>query len=63
MQLAITILNIEDGLSKKQKEEFRCDDVLLQSCDCDVTEDGNDDLKKVTFQKEVFQIEIGPFSS
>ena len=48
MQQAIKILNIEEGLSKNQKEAFRCKDID-ESYDGDLTEDGKSDLKKVTF--------------
>ena len=58
MQHAITILNIEEGLSKEHQEKFRCDDEYY---DDDFTEDGSDDLIKVTFQIEVFRIEIWAF--
>ncbi len=58
MQKAITILNIEEGMSKKRREAFR--DFIHTHCapepafyDDDATEQGGEDLKKVTIQIKV----------
>ena len=58
MQKAITILNIEEGLSNKRREKFRT--YIHKSCapkiefyDDDAADTGEEDLKKVTIQIKV----------
>ena len=58
MQRAITILNIWEGISAKRKERFfafidsECSP-LREYYDDDLTQSGEEDLKKVTFQIKV----------
>ena len=61
MQKAITILNIEEGLTPKQRDEFRA--FIHEQCspekkfyDDDATESGELELKKVTTQIKVSYI-------
>ena len=58
MQKAITIINIEEGMSHKRKNKFR--KYIQDECspfvdfyDDDATEDGEGDLQKVTMQIKV----------
>lgn len=58
MQKAITILNIQEGLSRDRREKFR--KFIHTECspkidfyDDDTTEVGEEDLKKVTIQIKV----------
>ena len=58
MQKAITILNIEEGMSSKKRRQFR--EYIHTSCnpeetyyDDDTTDAGEANLKKVTFQIKV----------
>lgn len=58
MQKAITILGIEEGLSKFRKEQFRehiweKNAPLAEEYDDDANEAGEDDLKKVTLMIKV----------
>ena len=59
MQKAITIISIEEGLSNKRKAKFRkyiedhCSP-FVDFYDDDATEDGEDNLQKVTMQIKVY---------
>jgi hypothetical protein len=62
MQKAITILSIEENMNNKRREKFR--EYIHTKCspmedfyDDDTTEEGGEDLKKVTFQIKVSGIE------
>ena len=58
MQRALTILNIWEGISAKRKDRFfeyieRECSPLKEYYDDDLTQSGEEDLKKVTFQIKV----------